>query len=198
MVELLVGFVRSGAVPENAAWENVAPVDIASHVARCSVLREAIYAQIPDAVPSKMDADTHRKCKKALVAFKNNIMSTGKMLQDANVWTDVIRYCVAAADVNQETPQWAEAAHNKLRQSVHTRLEQFATRAATSIGKSKVEVFTSATERMEITESCRKAFPAVAAKLDGIKRGALEESTAERMPHFDNQMMGSGRLDMAM
>lgn len=186
---------------EKIVGDSVARVDLDSYVSKCKSLLEAINAQLPDdhsTASWPYDSDAHRRCKKALMAFKSNVTNMGKTLVEANLWTDVIRYCVEAAAVNDQTPVWTETSHNKSRTSVLSKLEQFAGRAATAIAKSKVDLFSSAAEQSRMTDICRTSFPDVATKLEGLNRGAVVKSGVERVQDFDDPMISNTRLDLAM
>lgn len=196
----MIGFVRANTVAEKIVNDSVPPIDVSAYVLKCNDLRDAIYAQLTTEDPSSspFDSEAHRRCKKALMTFKAKVTSMGKTLVDANLWADVIRYCVAAAEVNDRTPIWTETAHNKSRISLATKLEQFALRAATAIGKSKLDLFVSPNDRTQVIESCRKSFPTVATKLESIKRIAVAESGVDRMQNFDDPMISNTGLDLAM
>lgn len=200
-MEQMIGLVRSNAVSEKIVTDSVARVDMNSYVSKCKSLLEAIRAQLPEdhsTASSPYGSDAHRRCKKALMAFKSSVTNMGKTLVEASLWIDVIRYCVEAAAVNDETPVWAETSHNKSRTSVLNKLEQFAARAATAIAKSKVFLFSSADEHSHVTDICRKSFPAVATKLEGLNRGAVVKSGVQRVQDFDDPMISHTRLDLAM
>lgn len=199
LMEHLISLVRTNAVGEKVVYESTPPADIPALVGRCRDLRDGIYALLPGeagTATSPYDAEAHRRCKKALAAFKSSVTSMGKTLVEASLWQSVIQYCVGAAEVNDQTPVWAEASHNKWRTSVVTKLEHFALRAVTAMGKSKTAVFNTRDELLGLAETCRKAFPAIAAKLEALKSGGAE-GPVERVD-FDDPMISNTQLDLAM
>lgn len=199
-MEQLITLVRSKGVSEKTIYATAPRPDIDALAAKCQELLDSIYALLPDdaTAAGPHDTEAHRRCKKALNAFKSGITSTGKTLVEANLWSSVIQYCVVAADMNEQTPVWAEASHNKSRASVRTKLDQFALRAVTAIAKSKIDVFTSADEHLHLAESCRKKFPEIAAKLQSLERGALAERGPGPMESvdFEDPMISNTHLDI--
>ena len=167
------------------------------YISRCKVLRDTIYIQVSEdtaAAKTRYDADAFRKCKKSLLSFKTSIINMGKTLVEASLWTDVLRFCVAAAQVNEGTPLWLETSHNKIRNTVRSKLEHFAMRAATALSRVKEPQARSIHMQLEIAESCRDVFPSVSTTLLG-RKGKME-GAAGRTHSFEDPMISANQLDI--
>lgn len=196
LMEQIIQLVRSSAVPEKVINDITPRVDMDHFLSKCKSLKDSIIAQLPDDALNStqtLDGITYRKCKKAVTDYKNTVISMGKQLVDAALWSDVVLFCVAAARVTSETPVWVEAAHNKTRGIIRSKLEQFALKAATNMMKGKDAVDMNMDEHINLIKDCRDVFPDVAAKLQG-NDGMVVDGVLDRPRDFEGPMISATQL----
>lgn len=181
--------VHISAVHEKAVLDNIPRVDINYFVAECQKSCDAIFRALSDdQQPDSLvpNANAYRKCKKALLAFKNVVAAMGRTLLEASLWVDVIRYCIPVAQINARTPVWQDAAHNKTKTQVHTRLNQLAVRALKSFAKTKESIFASDAHRL--IEACRAPFPQAATLLAELVASGRVQVLIPQAPHLGSQL----------
>lgn len=181
--------VHSSAVHEKAVLDNIPSVDINHFVAECQKSCDAIFRVLSDGEPLESlvpDANAYRKCKKALMAFKNVVSVMGRTLIEASLWIDVIRYCIPAAQINAQTPVWHDAAHNKTKSQVHAKLNQLAMRAVKALSRAKETAF--APDAVSLIDACRTPFPQVATSLAELVASGRIQVGIPPVPHLGSQL----------
>lgn len=180
LVDELVELVRCGAVEESALYKVMNGIDVKALIGQCQEIAEQIYVMIPeDGGRGRMDGETVKRCKKLMMGFKTKISNVGKTLVEGRYWTEVVEFCVGVAEVNKKLPGWGEGALDKVRTSIHAKLEQFVERSVKQTRKEKTGEGMCA----ELLERCRAVFMRVVDMRDGVGDDDEEEEDVATMSH---------------
>eukprot|EP00737_Agarophyton_chilense_P001711 gb/GEZJ01001920.1/.p1 GENE.gb/GEZJ01001920.1/~~gb/GEZJ01001920.1/.p1 ORF type:complete len:601 (+),score=90.82 gb/GEZJ01001920.1/:254-1804(+) len=171
LVDQMLRLLRASEISEDLVRGTLAPIDISHYVSQCRLQYDLVYKLLSERrnpPSSAYDSLAYNRCKPALLSFKNLVSDFGRMFIEAAVWMDVLRFCLLAAQMNAQLPEWREHQYNKTKLQLHTKLEQFATRAVNYLAKMKQSPLVDAHDATELVEMYQRLLPSVATKLNNV------------------------------
>lgn len=150
----------------------------------------------------ELDSAVAKQYRRNFTQYRTCVVSNGKLLQDANLWKELVSFCVGAAAINQRVPIRAEEALNKLTRQVWTRVEQYVRKGATEfikIVKGEPNMTPEKAANVlntldKLIEDCVRPFPGVAQMLRDVRTRlpSAHDGSAARPQHGETNSLING------
>lgn len=146
LTDLLLGVTADGSFPDVVLMERPPAPDMKPVKEALTKANDAIRKSLPNSrYGSGRDAFYYRHCATHVVGFKKLITDGAKTLETAGDWPTVLRCCVLAWSIVEESIVWDDPGHNAWRNVVEKNLMRLALKAAKgmikdpTVGRARLE-----------------------------------------------------------